>query len=309
MKNVLCLAVLGASMMLSTAGCFENTAMLKEKYKIAVVVEPRFERKGIKRVAVIGFENRSSDKNAGEILADAFEARLVSFKDYEVITRRELKKLLDEKNIALSGIVKAEDAKRIGTVLSVDAIVSGVITTYKIEHERKPSLQFRGYTKLKKNATTVLNVKLIETANGRVLYAHEGVGNWWESGHEGVTNYSADELILKRARDQAIWDCLKGMVTYAQMREMTGYRTRIGVRIKSPNKRVRVVEVMADSPAEKAGVKSGDVITKVDGMPVTATYQLVIAVRNTPPGKPLLLELERDGHPLKLKVIAGRMPK
>ena len=39
-----------------------------------------------------------------------------------------------------------------------------------------------------------------------------------------------------------------------------------------------------NGPADKAGIKAGDIITKFDGRPVTEPDQLVVAIRAKSPG-------------------------
>ncbi|MDT0453326.1 trypsin-like peptidase domain-containing protein [Streptomyces hesseae] len=54
--------------------------------------------------------------------------------------------------------------------------------------------------------------------------------------------------------------------------------------------------VTPGGPAEKAGLRPGDVIKKVDGVPVHAAQELIVKVRGHRPGDSLSLTLERDGR-------------
>ena len=56
-----------------------------------------------------------------------------------------------------------------------------------------------------------------------------------------------------------------------------------------------VTDVNPGSPAEKAGLKSGDVITKLDGKPVDDPAALHLAVSELPPGTSVSLDYLRDG--------------
>ena len=60
-------------------------------------------------------------------------------------------------------------------------------------------------------------------------------------------------------------------------------------------------QVVAGSPAARAGMRSGDRVTTADGMPVRSWQQLVGAIRSHP-GKPLALGVERAGQPLTFTV-------
>lgn len=59
---------------------------------------------------------------------------------------------------------------------------------------------------------------------------------------------------------------------------------------------VYVEQVEKDSPAEKAGLKSGDVITEFNGEHVEGVVQFRRLVRETPPGRSAALTVWRDGR-------------
>ena len=58
---------------------------------------------------------------------------------------------------------------------------------------------------------------------------------------------------------------------------------------------VVVDDVKAGSPADKAGLKSGDVIVAVNGTPVKDGNDLVTRISDTPPGTTLRIQYARDG--------------
>jgi serine protease Do len=65
---------------------------------------------------------------------------------------------------------------------------------------------------------------------------------------------------------------------------------------------VLVRSVLDNTPAQKAGIKAGDVITKVDGMAVTAPSELSSAVRTANSKKTYAIELVRDRKPATVTV-------
>jgi serine protease Do len=78
-------------------------------------------------------------------------------------------------------------------------------------------------------------------------------------------------------------------------------------RLKLPEERGALVqEVVADSPAEKAGLMVDDVIVRFKGDPVEGVQELVRRVRETPPGRTVSLEVLRKGSPLKLSAVLGQ---
>jgi S1-C subfamily serine protease len=58
---------------------------------------------------------------------------------------------------------------------------------------------------------------------------------------------------------------------------------------------VVITEVQPNSPAEKAGITSGDVITQINGKPVRDLNAFRLEVASTRPGTPVKLTLWRDG--------------
>jgi len=52
----------------------------------------------------------------------------------------------------------------------------------------------------------------------------------------------------------------------------------------------------------KAGLKSGDVVTAVDGQPIASASRLSLSVAETPPGSTLSLDILRNGAPQKVSV-------
>ncbi|HEY3218520.1 MAG TPA: M50 family metallopeptidase [Candidatus Limnocylindria bacterium] len=67
----------------------------------------------------------------------------------------------------------------------------------------------------------------------------------------------------------------------------------------APTGDVRVDQVAAGSPAEKAGILSGDVVRTIDGRPITRSQDLVTYVRQRARTEAeVTLEIERNGRPI-----------
>jgi len=69
-----------------------------------------------------------------------------------------------------------------------------------------------------------------------------------------------------------------------------------------------VSEAQAGSPAEKAGIKAGDVITAVDGRDVASPKELARVIGGIQPGKTVDVSLWRDGKTASVKVDLGTLP-
>jgi serine protease Do len=69
-----------------------------------------------------------------------------------------------------------------------------------------------------------------------------------------------------------------------------------------------VGDVVPGGPADKAGLKSGDVIEKFDGKPVTDSRHLKIEVARVAPGEKVPVEILRDGSDKTLEVRVKELP-
>lgn len=70
-------------------------------------------------------------------------------------------------------------------------------------------------------------------------------------------------------------------------------------------KGVLVDEVVDGLPADRAGLKRGDIITTLDGKPVTTPNELRLAVSHITPGATLKVGAFRDGKPLSIEMKVG----
>jgi len=94
--------------------------------------------------------------------------------------------------------------------------------------------------------------------------------------------------------------------------EWTDYRppsgsetgVRIGVQVKTAKKTrgARIVDVIAGTPAAKAGLKIDDVITKIDKSRVTGRLSYKRAFRRVRPGSTVTVEFIRGGEKMKVKL-------
>lgn len=69
-----------------------------------------------------------------------------------------------------------------------------------------------------------------------------------------------------------------------------------------------VSDVVENGPAQKAGLRRGDVILEYDGKKIDEPYHLRMMVANTPPGEEHALTVLRDNETIKLKVTIGELP-
>jgi len=63
--------------------------------------------------------------------------------------------------------------------------------------------------------------------------------------------------------------------------------------------------ILAGGPAEKAGIKPGDVVITFNGQPVAGPDDLIVAIRSRVPGERVELTIRRGDQELKIPVVLG----
>jgi putative serine protease PepD len=123
-------------------------------------------------------------------------------------------------------------------------------------------------------------------------------GTFSQSGNIGV-GFAIPANVAKRISDEII---LQGVATHGllgalvsdAMSSEDGAGFPIGV---------QVVEVTPGGSAELAGIQAGDIITSIDGKPLTTASELTAAVRQEPAGARVKIELLRDDVKVVLDVV------
>ena len=83
----------------------------------------------------------------------------------------------------------------------------------------------------------------------------------------------------------------------------------LGIQLKESDEGVSVAGVAEGSPAEKAGLKSGDIITKLSGKGIGSTGDIISRVRDSAPGDKLKFTIQRDGKDENLEVTLAAKTK
>jgi Do/DeqQ family serine protease len=86
-------------------------------------------------------------------------------------------------------------------------------------------------------------------------------------------------------------------------------RGRLGIQMQDLPGRdgAAVAVVQADSPAEKAGLRQGDIVTAVNGRPVRGAAELRATLGVIPAGETIEVRIQRNGEPRTLRVRIGEL--
>jgi len=79
----------------------------------------------------------------------------------------------------------------------------------------------------------------------------------------------------------------------------------IGANVKDGSGGVELTSVEGGGPAARAGLRRGDLITKIDGTKVTAMEELIVSIRTRRPGQKVVLDYERGSRPKQARVTLG----
>jgi thiol-disulfide isomerase/thioredoxin len=102
------------------------------------------------------------------------------------------------------------------------------------------------------------------------------------------------------------WDGSR-VVPSKERHERGGY---LGVKVCGSHARgCPIAEVFPDSPAAKAGLRAGDVITKLDGEPAHGVAEFCERIARTKAGAKVLLTVLRGDAVLSVPVVLGRWPE
>ncbi len=82
----------------------------------------------------------------------------------------------------------------------------------------------------------------------------------------------------------------------------------VGVRIESVTGGAKITKIVAGSPAAKAGLKVGDVITSFDGKTITSADELTASVSAAKAGEKVTVTVKRGGSTQQVTVTLGVQP-
>ncbi|MCB4756494.1 MAG: hypothetical protein LHV69_05605 [Elusimicrobia bacterium] len=106
-----------------------------------------------KKVAVLSFPYHDGRVSSGSsLISEQLTTSLVGRRGIQVVERRLIQKLLEEKRLAETGVIDKDTAKTMGSLLGVDAIVSGTLIELKDEK-------------------TEINARMIKAETGDVISA------------------------------------------------------------------------------------------------------------------------------------------
>jgi curli biogenesis system outer membrane secretion channel CsgG len=214
MKRLLRILAFPAAIFFLAAACGPNIAKVQDKVS-------HFSKK---RIGVLPFIDAPGDPNSGELAADLFCEQLRKA-GFILVNRTDVEKLASELTLQSSGIVKPEDAARLGQMLGADALLSGAVTEAAVRREFRSAV-YETQNIVRSNPDgTVISVPVqvvvrpeenivnaVFSFTTRFTFVEDGSIAWTGSGSgqaEYGTVQQAAETAVKKTADKLFTDILK----------------------------------------------------------------------------------------------------
>ena len=136
---------------------------------------------------------------------------------------------------------------------------------------------------------------LIDTATNTVIGINDQILNAGDSNDNAGVGFAVPIDAAKSAAQTLI---AGGTVKHAF----------VGVRIESVTGGAKITKIVAGSPAAKAGLKVGDVVTSFDGKTITSADELTAAVSAAKAGEQVTVTVKRGGSTQHVTVTLGVQP-
>ena len=193
----------------------------------------------------------------------------------------------DEADLKAGDRIFKVDEKRISSSEDLVAVIGG--------HQPGDKVTI-AYERDGKNRTTSATLKAADPET-TTLPGYPGGGRGWGDDYEFNMPNGSMRVFPFGGDMRGFGEGMEGMMRDSQ-------RPKLGMSVedRTEGDGVRVADVTEGSAAQKAGLKDGDVITHVDGEPLSSVDDLQRSIRIAQPGDKLALRYERGGKQMKTDV-------
>lgn len=129
MKKKQCLLVLLLWIVAILLSCSVSSVVSVRVQKPASIHMP-----GVKEIAVVDFQG---EDRSGSQIATLIQSMLMKTQHFDIMERDKLRRVFEEQNLGMSGVVDEATATQAGKLLGVDALIFGEVSTYEVEPDKK----------------------------------------------------------------------------------------------------------------------------------------------------------------------------
>ncbi len=213
-------------------------------------------------------------------------------------------------------------------VLVVAIATSGYMVGYATGQTAQPAVAAPGESQAPASTSAVTNAPGKPAANNvdtssSITPTDKSFSTFWEVYDILQHEYYGDDV---PAGDKLEYDAIQGMLfglgdqftsfippaAAKQLREdVTGSFSGIGAYVQlNKNRALQITKVFPDSPAEKAGLKAGDIVTEVDGKSIVGQdLDVQVSQVRGPEGSTATFTIVREGEdkPIKLDITRAKI--
>lgn len=84
-----------------------------------------------------------------------------------------------------------------------------------------------------------------------------------------------------------------------------GRGLKLGLLVRNTPNGVEIGGARPGSPAERSGARAGDLLESVNGQPIRSVSDLERVTQSAAPGRPITLDVQRDGRSVRLPMSAA----
>ncbi len=150
----------------------------------------------------------------GRVVTNMLASEIAARDAFTVVERRKLRAVLEEQDLAESGLLKPGDGAKIGQLTGAQYLVMGTITAFQPDTETKVSgggLFGRARVEqTNRGSYLALDLRVVDTSTGEVSYARTIEGH--TSGHETKVDLTQRNAGLEMIQNEADAQAVRGAV-------------------------------------------------------------------------------------------------
>jgi serine protease Do len=126
--------------------------------------------------------------------------------------------------------------------------------------------------------------------------------------HSSIGDTVAENRHVDVATYRLHWDRMKSGQSWGQLPELTAdedlpRRAKLGVVVDRSADHAQITVVRPNSPAERIGLRPGDIVIRFDGEKITSSAQLIELIKNKYPGDSCTVSVMRDAAELHFQTV------
>jgi curli biogenesis system outer membrane secretion channel CsgG len=157
----------------------------------------------------------------GRVVTNMLASELAAREAFTVVERRKLRAVLEEQDLAESGLLKPGEGAKIGQLTGAQYLVMGTITAFQPDTETKVSGGMFSRARVEQTnhgSYLALDLRVVDTSTGEVSYARtiEGHTNGHETKVDLTQRDAGMEMIQNEADAQAVRGAVLEIIDYLE---------------------------------------------------------------------------------------------